>query len=77
MKEVAWRGQTYELLTDDELALTLLAARLADIRDDWAAAVSDAKVAVREAAASGMSERAIATALGVHRKTVRSWRSGE
>lgn len=71
---VSWRGQAYELISDDELVLILLAGRLADLRDEWAAAVSDAKGAVREAAASGMSERAIARVLGVHRRTVRSWR---
>lgn len=76
-QRVSWGGRTWEVATEHDVALSAMAVQLDEARAVWAAAVAGSKAAVREAAASGMSERAIARALGVDRRTVHSWRSSE
>lgn len=70
-----WDGAYVEVPTEHDLALGVVGARLGEARDILRAVNGEAKTAVREAVAAGLSERAVARALGVHRATVRRWRT--
>lgn len=65
----------YEVPTDEEIVLLGFAARLAEVRDISRAVVSDARGAVRDASRAGLSDRLIARTLGVHRRTVKAWKT--
>lgn len=74
-QQVWWDVVRYETCGEHDLMLAGLAARLDEAREHVRAVADEAKGAVRAAAASGMSERAIARALGVHRQTVKAWKA--
>lgn len=74
-KRIPWGGRRYETVSDVDIVLTAVGGRLAEARDILGAVVDEAKHAVRDAAEHGLSDRSIATALGVNRRTVRAWKA--
>lgn len=76
-RHVPYLGVVYTAPPDEEVVLMAVAARLDEARAVLRAVTADARTAVTAAATAGLSDRAIARALGVHRRTVRNWRTAD
>ncbi|MGB3356038.1 MAG: helix-turn-helix domain-containing protein [Mycobacterium sp.] len=74
-QRVWWDGVSCEVVTEHDILLAGLGARLDEARAILRAVVDEARQVVRDAAESGMSDRAIAATVGVHRATVKAWKT--